>query len=72
MTLNEKLKLDASIAEQAGFTKPKRTKQSVATLGAKHASRVAIDRTVKGALGNGLLGSIASLIARDTFKKATK
>lgn len=72
MTLQEKLALENQVAEQAGFVKPKRAKQSPLTLGAKHASRVAIDRTVKQALGNTLLGSICSLLAKDAFKKATK
>jgi len=72
MTLQEKLKLENELAVQAGFDKPKRKKQSPLTLGAKHAARVQIDRMVKDAIGNNVLGAICSLLAKDAFKKTTK
>lgn len=53
------------------MSEPKK-RNSAITLGAKHAARTAVTRSVKDMAGHGILGSVLALIARDAINKSMK
>ena len=69
MNLMKQILEDTQIAQDAGFAKPKRKKQSALKMGMKHATKIQGTRAVKKALGNGLIGSIAALLMREGVNK---
>ena len=68
MNLNNTIQ-EITSAEEAGFTKKKPKRKDAATLGAKHAARVAINRTIGDTFGKVLVGGLMQLLAREALKK---
>ena len=59
-------------SDEVNFGKPKRKRKSPMQMGASHTAKIVATRAIKDSIGNNLIGSILSLIARNHINKVTK
>lgn len=59
-------------SREEGFDKPIPKRKSAVHMGAKHTAKTVATRAIKDSVGNNLIGSILSLLMRDTINKTMK